>query len=157
MKLRIGFSSPCCKMVSHDLVNRHGLRYDEVVAGNDKYFSMLTGYYAKSITAVDKVTYIATVNRGSLTKRRNLAVNFSRFKVALRCNQFLRKHRLSEYQRSIMLRYTEVCSHGFKATCNATYLLCKYKQNPFIGFSRWLNSYKRKRKLDKQESQYISK
>ena len=157
IRLRLGFSSPCCKMVSHDLIERQNLRFDEVVASNDKFFSMLTGYYAKSITAVDKVTYIATVNRGSLTRRRDYAVSLSRFKVVLRCNQFLRKHGLSRYQGSIMLRYKEVCSHGLKAAYKATYLLCLYKQNPFIGYSRWINSYKGKRQLDAQESQYISK
>ena len=73
-KLRLGFASPCCKMVSHDLVKRHQLKYDEVVASNDIYFSLLSGFYAKSIDAVDKITYIATVSRGSLTRRRDLAV-----------------------------------------------------------------------------------
>lgn len=157
LELRLHFSSPCCKMVSHDLVNRHHLRYDEVVASNDMYFSMLTGYYAKSITAVDKITYIATVNRGSLTRRRDYAVSLSRFKVALRYNKFLREHELTRYQSSIMLRYKEVCSHGVKAICKATYYLLKYRQNLFIGCSRWFNSYKGKRKLNAKESRYITK
>lgn len=157
MNLRLHFSSPCCKMVSHELVNRHHLRYDEVVASNDMFFSLLSGYYAKTITAVDKVTYIATVNRGSLTRRRDYSVSLSRFIVALRYNKFLREHELSDYQSSIMLRYKEVCSHGVKAICKATYLICKYRQNPFIGYSRWLNSYKGKTKLDAKERQYISK
>ena len=157
MSLRLQFSSPCCKMVSNDLVKRHALRYDEVVASNDMYFSMLTGYYAKSITAVDKVTYIATVNRGSLTRRRDYSVCLSRFTVALRYNQFLRRNGLSEYQSSIMLRYKQVCSHGFKAFCRGSQLLVIYRQNPFIGYSRWLKSYKNTRKIEAEESQYITK
>jgi len=155
--LRLHFSSPCCKMVSHELVNRHHLRYDEVVASNDKYFSMLIGYYAKSITAVDRITYIATVNRGSLTRRRDYDVDLSRFKVVLRYNKFLRTHGLSKYQDSIMLRYKDICSHGFRAVCKASYLLCKFHQNPFIGYSRWFKSYKKKKRLDVQERQYITK
>lgn len=155
MNLRLHFSSPCCKMVSHDLVNRHQLSFDEVIASNDMYFSMLTGYYAKSITAVDIVTYIATVNKGSLTRRRDYAVSMSRFRVILRYNQFLREHRLSQYQSSIMQRYKEVCSHGFKAFCRGTQLLIRYRQNPFIGYSRWLKSYKNTRKTEAKEGQYI--
>ncbi len=157
MNLRLQFSSPCSKMVSHDLVSRCNLRYDEVVACNDMYFSMLIGYYAQSITAVDKVTYIATVNRGSLTKRRDYAVCLSRFMVALRYNQFLRRHGLKEYQSSIMLRYKQFCSHGFKAFCKGTHLLVSYGQNPFIGYSRWLKTYKNTRKTEAKESQYITK
>ena len=157
MNLRLHFSSPCCKMVSHDLVNRHQLRFDEVIASNDMFFSMQTGYYAKSITAVDKVTYIATVNRGSLTRRRDFAVSMSRFGVVLRFNQFLRQHRLSQFQSSIMLRFKEVCAHGLKPACTAIALLFKYRQNPFIGCSRWLKSFRNKQKLELKEHHYIVK
>lgn len=157
MNLRLHFSSPCCKMVCHDLVKRHNLKYDEVVASNDMYFSTLSGYYAKKVTAVDTVTYIATVNRGSLTRRRDLPVSLSRFKVVLRYNYFLRKNGLSMYQSSVMLRFKDVCSNGFVASFNAIGLLLKYKQNPLIGWSRWLNSYRRNRQLSAKEKSYITK
>ena len=157
MELRLGFSSPCCKMVSHDLVNRHHLHYDEVVASNDMYFSLLSGYYAKSVTAVDKVTYIATVNRGSLTRRRDYSVNLSRYLVTLRKNQFLKQHGLSDYQASVMKRYKDVCAHGLKSMCKATYFLFKYKQNPFIGYSRWFKSFLAVKRQEAKESKYITK
>lgn len=156
MSLRLQFSSPCCKMVSNNLVKRHALRYDEVVASNDMYFSMLTGYYAKSITAVDKVTYIATVNRGSLTRRRDYAVSMSRFKVILRYNQFLRKHGHHQYQSSIMLRFKEVCANGFLPACTATVLLFKYRQNPLIGCTRWFSSFKSQKRIDAKEKRYVT-
>lgn len=155
MYLRLHFSSPCCKMVSHDLVNRHQLRFDEIIASNDMFFSMLTGYYAKTITAVDKVTYIATVNRGSLTRRRDYEVSMSRFGVLLRYNHFLRQHGLTHFQRSIMLRFKEVCAHGLKPASQATALLFKYRQNPFIGCSRWLKSFRNKKEQESKEHQYI--
>ena len=157
MNLRLHFSSPCCKMVSHDLVKRHHLRYDEVVASNDMYFSLLSGYYAKTITAVDKVTYIATVNRGSLTRRRDYEASESKFLVRLRYNKFLKEHGLSDYQSSIMLRYKEVCVHGVKAICKATYLICKFRQNPFIGYSQWIQSFLKAWKQEAKESKYITK
>ena len=75
MDLRLGFASPCSKMVRRELVDRHQIRFDEVVASNDVYFSLLTGYYATKIDAVDKITYIATVSRGSLTKRGLSVIN----------------------------------------------------------------------------------
>ena len=156
MNLRLHFSSPCCKMVSHELVNRHNLKFDEVVASNDKFFSMLIGYYAQKVAVVDAVTYIATVNRGSLTRRRDLAVSLSRFKVLLRCNKFMRKHGLPKYQDSVMLRYKEVCSNGIWAAFHATALLLRYRQNPLIGWTRWFNSYRRKKKMNLKEHQYIT-
>lgn len=157
MDLRLHFSSPCCKMVNHDLVNRHAIQFDEVRASNDVFFSMLTGYYAKSIAVVDKVTYIASVNRGSLTRRKDYEVSMARYMVSLRYNQFLREHKLSEYQSSIMLRYKEVCAHGLKAFFQATALLMKYRQNPFIGYSRWIKSYNKNRVRSIRESKYLVK
>ena len=69
--IKTHFSTPWSKMVKADLVNENNIRYDEVVAANDAYFSTLTGYYAKKITAIDKITYVATVSKGSLTKRKD--------------------------------------------------------------------------------------
>lgn len=108
MDLRLRFASPCCKMVSSKLVKRYNLRYDEVPASNDIYFSMLSGFYARGIDATDSVTYIATVSRGSLTKQRNLRVIESRYRVCLRCNKFLRENGLGAYQNSVMyyLKYS---------------------------------------------------
>ena len=100
--IRVNFSSPCSKMISHELVNRHNIQFDEVIVSNDLYFSMLVGFYAKKIKAVDKVTYIATVSRGSLTKRRDCEALKSRFEVRLRRNHFLKKHNLGKYQSSVM-------------------------------------------------------
>lgn len=69
--LRYGFGTPWAKMVSHDLVNREHLKYDEIRASNDIYFSATSGYYARKIKADKSITYYITVNRGSLTRIRD--------------------------------------------------------------------------------------
>jgi len=69
MQLRLCFPVPWAKMVSKKLVDRMKIRYDEVVASNDEFFSLLSGYYAKKIEAVDEVVYVVTVSKGSLTRR----------------------------------------------------------------------------------------
>ena len=48
-KIRLGFSVPWCKMVKHSLVKKYNIRFDEVVASNDLYFSMLVGFYVTKI------------------------------------------------------------------------------------------------------------
>lgn len=157
MQLRLLFTVPWSKMISHNLVRRHSLRFDEVVASNDMYFSMLTGYYAKSITAVDKITYIATVNRGSLTKRKGYEATLSRFQVRLRYNKFLREHGLSEYQGSCMNRFSELCHLGLRPLLTGVWLLVKYRQNPFIGYRHWFSSYKNKKASEGKDSIYYTK
>lgn len=157
MSLRIGFASPCCKMVSHALVDRECLRYDEIRAGNDNYFSLTSGYYAKKIEAVDAITYIATVNRGSLTKRRDYEVIKARLYSKLHCNLFLKEHGLSEYQHSVMFALAESRHYGIGKTLEFIKMIAKFHQNPFVGWRRWFNTFKRIKKSDREQAQYIVK
>jgi glycosyltransferase involved in cell wall biosynthesis len=157
MDLRLGFASPCSKMVRRELVDRHQIRFDEVVASNDVYFSLLTGYYATKIDAVDKITYIATVSRGSLTKRRDLSVVQSRFEVNLRRNKFLKEHNLSQYQASVMFFLFNARHFGYKSIITFIKLLVQYNQNPFIGAKRWFKTYLSYRNKLKKDKKYFTK
>lgn len=157
MDLRLGFASPCSKMVRRELVDRHQIRFDEVVASNDVYFSLLTGYYANKIDAVDKITYIATVSRGSLTKRRDLSVIQSRFEVTLRRNKFLTEHNLSQYQASVMFFLFNARHFGYKSIITFIKLLVQYNQNPFIGAKRWFKTYLSYRYKSKKDNKYYTK
>lgn len=157
LKLRLGFPSPCCKMVSHELVDRYKLQYDEIKAGNDMYFSLTTGYYAKNITAVDKITYIATINRGSLTQRRDYEVMKARLYSKLHCNQFLRKKSLHEYQSSVMYEFYESRCYGILKTWEFVVMCIKFKQNIFIGWRNWSDTFFKLRKKEIKDKKYIVK
>lgn len=155
--LRLSFASPCCKMVSHELVDREGLKYDEIRAGNDIYFSLTSGYLAQKITAVDAVTYIASVNRGSLTKRRDYEVIKARLYSKLHCNQFLNEHGHTGRQQSVMFALAESRHYGIKAMLEFVKMIVKFRQNPFVGWRNWIGTAKRNSKVDKRESKYIVK
>jgi len=155
MDIRLGFSSPCSKMVSHELVKRHRIRFEEVPVHNDNYFSLLIGYYANKIAAVNKTVYIATVSKGSLTKRYDYKAIQSGFLVILRCNKFLKEHDLSRYQNSIMFSLFQVRRFGIKKILEFTKLLIKYRQNPLIGYKRWVESYILYKKKYKRDKKYI--
>ncbi len=154
--LRLGFASPCCKMVSHALIDRHSIRYDEIKAGNDIYFSMVSGYFAKKIEAVDFISYIATVSRGTLTQRLDYEVVKARLYSKLHCNQFLKQHGYSERQFSIMFALYESRRYGFKAMYEFVCMVFKFKQNPFVNYQNWYLSLKKKNKRDRY-SKYIVK
>lgn len=155
--LRFGIASPCAKMVSHALVDRHKLQYDEIRAGNDNYFSLTSGYYAKNVTALDNVTYIITSNYGSLTQRRDYEVIRARLYSLLHCNQFLKQHGLSDRQNSIMNCLYESRHFGIKKMCEFLCMVIKYRQNPFVGWKRWGKSFKRNKEIESQNKQYIVK
>ena len=155
--LRYKFSSPCCKMVSHDLVKRHNLCYDEIRAGNDNYFSITSGFYANSIIAIDKVTYIASVNRGSLTKRNDFEVLKSRFYAKLHCNQFFRKQKLANRQYSVMYALIESRKFGFSKMCSLILMLAKFRQNPFVGYKNWIKTARNLKKIEGKDKEYTTK
>ena len=153
--LRLSFSSPCCKMVSHALVDREKLRFDEIRASNDVYFSLTTGYYAIKIEAVDVITYIATVNRGSLTKRRDYEVIKARYYATLHCNQFKKEHGIKQYQHSVMYFLFESRRFGILKMWEFIKMLVEYKQNPLLGWSKWLNTFKQNKKTEAKDKHYI--
>ena len=154
-RLRTGFSSPCCKMVSRELVDREHLKFDEIRAGNDIYFSLTSGYFAHKVEAVDIITYIASVNRGSLTRRRDYEVIKARLYSKLHCNAFLRKHGLSKYQHSIMFALAESRNYGIGKTWEFIKMIINFRQNPFIGCGRWLSTAKQDKKTNQKEAKYI--
>ena len=154
--LRLVFTVPWAKMVKKSLLDEFDICFDEVPASNDVFFSMMTGYYAKKIKAESTIVYIVTVSRGSLTKRRDYDALQSRYQVYLRYNQFVKEHGLAKYQKSIMFLYMKLARFGFKALVNNTKQLVQYHQNPFVGLSRWMGTFLRTKKNDRQDKEYYT-
>lgn len=155
-KIRTHFFTPWPKMVSHALVNRYELKFDEVIASNDVYFSLLSGFYANSIKAVNEIVYIATVNKGSLTMRHDSAVILARFEVYLRFNRFVREHGLSKYQRSIMYLLFRALKCNFRTFFICLGMIFRYKQNPFIGATKWWEAALNIQKRNQRYQKYIT-
>lgn len=153
--LRLGFGTPWCKMVSHELVIRENLRYDEIRACNDIYFSLTSGYYARSIEADDRTSYMVTVNKGSLTQHRDFEVSKARLIGKIHCNQFLKEHGMGYRQRSVMVFLAEARHYGIKALCEMLGIIIKERQNPFVGWRRWCNTSKKKKELEAKDARYL--
>lgn len=152
--LRFGFASPCCKMVSRELVQRHNLKFDEIRAGNDIYFSITSGYYANKIDAVDYISYIATVSKGSLTRRIDYDVIKSRLFAMLHCNLFLKERGYHNRQFSVAFALYETRHLGLKAFLEFSGMIIRFRQNPFIGCRNWLKTLKRV-SSDHRDDRYI--
>ena len=153
--LRYGYSTPWAKMVSHDLVNREELKFDEIRACNDVYFSAISGYYARKIEAVRAVTYFVTVNRGSLTRLRDFEVLSARLYGLTHRNSFFKSHGLKNRQTSVMLILYQSRHFTLKQKGIMLMILWKFKQNPFIGYKNWSKSILTHRKREQKEREYI--
>lgn len=155
--LRYGFGTPWAKMISHDLVDREHLRFDEIRASNDIYFSATTGYYARKIDADRSITYYVTVNRGSLTRRRDFESLNARLYGSAHRNQFFRKHGLKNRQTSVMAILYKARKLSLMQKLELVKTLIKLKQNPFIGWRNWVFSFAKAKEREEKEHSYIIK
>ena len=154
--LRLSFHVPWAKMVKKSFVDKHHIRYDEVVANNDDYFALLSGYFAKTVEAVDKIVYYYSVTNGSIMCRREKEVMKARLEVILRCNKFKKEHGLGKYQGSVAYFFAEASKSGFKTVLEFLFLIIKYRQNPFIGWLNWVGTKKLIKENEQKDKKYIT-
>lgn len=155
--IRVHFDTPTCKMVRRTLVMEHDIKFDEVIAGNDSYFSMMTGFYAAKFSADSGTVYVATTGKGSLTRRRNINVTESRYLVRLRKNKFMREHGMSDLQTSVMVHIVESSHYGIKTLARFLKNAMKYRQNIFLGYKNWIKTYLYTKKRRNKEKDLITK
>lgn len=89
--LRAKMPVPWGKMIKRSLIIKHDIRFDEIKCLEDKYFSLLVGYYADRIKASNRILYVVTSRPNSL-----MAVFRSKpeeieqsAEVAFRCDKFM--------------------------------------------------------------------
>ena len=57
---------PWGKMIRHEFVKRNKLYFEELIASNDSYFSVISGVLAKKISAYNVCIYVSTIRSDSL-------------------------------------------------------------------------------------------
>ena len=65
-KLRTQVVVPWCKIIRRDLIEKHGIRFEEVKWGNDVLFSTKVAINAQKIDVNGRVVYVLTERSGSL-------------------------------------------------------------------------------------------
>lgn len=155
IKAKLAYTVPWGKMIKRDLVVENKIEFDEVIAANDVFFSTLVAYYSNSFEAVNQEVYTVTTRKGSLSRRRDYVVIYSRFIVFLRRNQFLKEHNLREYQYSVMYHIYNARRFGLFSVLKFIIIAIRYKQNLFIGASNWFRTFVATSKEDKRDNKYI--
>ncbi|MBO4374633.1 MAG: glycosyltransferase family 2 protein [Lachnospiraceae bacterium] len=92
MELRVGFTSPCAKVIRRDVVSDNNIRFDQIPISNDIMFSLKTAIAAESIEAREEVVYCVTKEPGSLSYNTGRWFVDQRLKAALNKLKYLRKH-----------------------------------------------------------------
>lgn len=86
-EVRLHHNVPWTKMVSRDFLTRHNLQFEEVINGNDIFFSMMSGYFAKSIVVEKKQLYVYLKNINSITNAHEKPVSFYMCRITHRIKQ----------------------------------------------------------------------
>jgi len=89
-------ASPIAKIIKSSLVKKYDIKFDEVIASNDAYFSLQTGFWADKIYADPREIYVITVRKGSLEYTWSEQILLSRIFVDYRLNAFLRKNHINK-------------------------------------------------------------
>ena len=134
--LRCCYTAPWGKMIKRDLVEKNNIRFDEVIAGNDMMFSVLTGLKAKSVAVDLNSIYCITVNFGSITTTLTKEKFDTRFKVTLNVNNLLRKEGYGEYQISVLYFIGKSYQFGLKYVGHVIFQCVTNHSNIFIGMRK---------------------
>ena len=104
-RLRFYFAVPWCKMHKREMIERHQVRFNEVMWGEDVFFAALVGYHAKAIKVSGVVGYAVTSRKDSVTDRFCATPEEFRVRVGetLKCDDLLETEYGPHYRSSGLL------------------------------------------------------
>lgn len=106
--LRYDRTVPWCRLLKHDVVQRHKIRFDETPINDDTYFACQVGYYAQNVAIDPHAIYMVTMRSGSLSfKKRSDEIRLACIDVHARYERFLRDHGVKICRRRTM-HYNEL-------------------------------------------------
>lgn len=111
---------PWNKMVRKDFISFHHIQFEDVVLGNDVWYSYQIGYFAKKVEVLNKRLYVYTINTKSITFNRTLAKDVVQIETYVKQNSFFNYIGHSDWHINIlgMTKYHWLRSnHKFKYTC----------------------------------------
>ena len=79
---------PWTKMVRRDFIASHHIQFEDVILGNDVWYSYQVGYFAKKVEVLDKRLYVYTINSNSISFNRTVAKDVVQIETYVKQNAF---------------------------------------------------------------------
>jgi len=136
---RCCYLTPYAKLIRTDFVKTNNIRFEEIMTGDDMWFSANTGVLAKKIEIVDRKIYMVTVSSGSQTTTLSKERFESLLQATLRTNKFLRSLGKANYQVSVLYFLGTAIQFGFGYLCHVVASCVKAGVNPFVGAKKLLH------------------
>lgn len=134
--LKYYFNPPWAKLIRREMVEQHEIRFQEILASNDIFFSMNCGFRARKIAATAKVLYTITVTPNSISNSFSREHFDARFQAVLTANDFLRSIGKSKYQQSVLYYLGRSHVFGWKYTLYVLNRLIRHRSNLLIGIEK---------------------
>jgi glycosyltransferase involved in cell wall biosynthesis len=154
-QIRYRHLPPWGKMIRVELIRKKNILFEEIIAANDRMFSIVSGHLASSVGFIDKELYCVTVTKGSIGHTVNFKNLESKYITTLRCNNFVKQKGRKDCQYSILPDLFMSRKYGICVFFNFLQLAILYKNNPFIGMKRGFSNALFRYKEQKKNKKYI--
>ena len=79
---------PWTKMVNKKFIDHYSIQFEDVLLGNDIWYSYQVGYFAKEVEVLDKCLYVYTINANSISFHRTVAKDVVQIETYVKQNAF---------------------------------------------------------------------
>lgn len=136
---------PWNKMVLRDFVLKNDISFEEALNGNDIFFSMCVGYYAKEILIDKRPVYVYLKNENSLvnTKKKSKQSYLCQIKHRIQLNKFYIFIGYPEWQSSVIRRtMSQIKEYGPQLF----FYMLSHANDIIESRNNWVNYFKSKTK-----------
>lgn len=92
LQLKYRVISPCSKLIKRDLIEKKGIKFEEILVANDRMFSVQSSFWANSVAVDSNTIYCITRKNGTLTTKQDEESYYIRLYAYVRSYQFLKTH-----------------------------------------------------------------
>ncbi|MBH0038959.1 glycosyltransferase family 2 protein [Pseudoalteromonas sp. SWN166] len=142
--IRYEFFVPWSKLYKSELIYKHNIQFDEVIASNDVMFSLKTGVMGRNFKVSSDTIYCVVESSTSLTKIFSEEVVDSRFDVLCNYNTFIAKNLCPAKKISTISCISRARRIGFYKMLYVLFYSL-HKGYPILpdsnGFKRWLKRF----------------
>jgi glycosyltransferase involved in cell wall biosynthesis len=137
--MRCLYTNPWGKMIRRSLITEHHIAFEDIVSGNDVYFSVAAGLAAQHVVVDERELYCVTVRHESITSTVDWEHIESNGQSRLRINRLLREHGFSRYQLSLLYYIGMSRTFGWRCLLHALCESCRHGNRPWVGVSKLLS------------------
>lgn len=126
----ISLNAPWAKMVKKALIDNYSIRFEEVMHGNDLFFTYQIGYFAKAIEVELQPVYYYYYNTNSLTnEKHNIAKDLISLQHFYQTAEFRRFIGHEEWVSSIFMKFMRLLKrNGLLHSIVVCWMFCKNRK-----------------------------